>query len=40
MSDIYSGMYPFVAMQVLGLVLCIVFPEIVLWLPRIAGLLE
>jgi tripartite ATP-independent transporter DctM subunit len=40
MTDIYRGMYPFIAIQVLGLILCIVFPEIVLWLPRIAGLLE
>jgi tripartite ATP-independent transporter DctM subunit len=40
MSDVYRGMYPFVAIQVLGLILCVAFPEIVLWLPRIAGLLE
>jgi len=33
-------MYPFVAIQVLGLLLCIAFPGIVLWLPRVAGLLE
>jgi tripartite ATP-independent transporter DctM subunit len=40
MSDVYRGMYPFVAIQLLGLVLCIAFPGIVLWLPRVAGLLE
>ena len=40
MGDVYRGMYPFVAIQILGLILCIAFPEIVLWLPRIAGLLE
>ena len=40
MSDVYRGMYPFVAIQVLGLLLCIAFPQIVLWLPRVAGLLE
>ncbi len=40
MSDIYKGMYPFVALQILGLVLCIYFPSIVLWLPKIAGLLD
>ena len=40
MSDVYRGMWPFVAIQIVGLILCIAFPEIVLWLPRIAGLLE
>jgi tripartite ATP-independent transporter DctM subunit len=40
MSDVYRGMWPFVAIQIVGLVLCIAFPQIVLWLPRIAGLLE
>jgi tripartite ATP-independent transporter DctM subunit len=40
MSDIYRGMYPFVALQVLGLALCIAFPQIVLWLPRAVGMLE
>jgi TRAP-type mannitol/chloroaromatic compound transport system permease large subunit len=40
MRDVYRGMYPFVAIQVLGLFLCIAFPGIVLWLPRVAGLLE
>ena len=33
-------MTPFVLLQLLGLVLCIAFPEIVLWLPRAAGLLD
>jgi tripartite ATP-independent transporter DctM subunit len=40
MSDIYRGMYPFVFLQVVGLVLCIWFPGIALWLPRVAGLLD
>jgi tripartite ATP-independent transporter DctM subunit len=40
MSDVYRGMYPFVALQVVGLLLCIYYPEIVLWLPRIAGFLD
>lgn len=40
MSDVYKGMYPFVAMQLLGLLLCIYFPQIVLWLPKWAGLLD
>ena len=40
MSDVYRGMWPFVAIQILGLILCLAFPEIILWLPRKAGLLE
>ncbi|KAB2912045.1 MAG: TRAP transporter large permease subunit [Hyphomicrobiaceae bacterium] len=34
LSDIYKGMLQFMVLQVLGLVLLIVFPEIALWLPR------
>jgi tripartite ATP-independent transporter DctM subunit len=40
MSDVYRAMYPFVALQVLGLLLCIYFPGISLWLPRLAGFLD
>ena len=40
MRDVYRGMYPFVAIQILGLLLCIAFPGIVLWLPRVTGLLD
>jgi tripartite ATP-independent transporter DctM subunit len=40
MTDVYRGMYPFVALQVIGLGLCIYFPEVVLWLPRLAGFLD
>jgi TRAP-type mannitol/chloroaromatic compound transport system permease large subunit len=40
MGDVYRGMWPFVAIQIVGLFLCLAFPEIILWLPRIAGLLE
>jgi tripartite ATP-independent transporter DctM subunit len=32
-SDIIRGVIPFVAMIVLGLVLCTIFPQIILWLP-------
>ncbi|MGH7265344.1 MAG: TRAP transporter large permease [Candidatus Rokuibacteriota bacterium] len=39
-TDVYRGMTPFVLLQVVGLVLCIAFPEIALWLPRVAGLLD
>jgi len=40
MSDVYRGMWPFVAIQILGLILCLAFPDIILWLPRKAGLLD
>jgi tripartite ATP-independent transporter DctM subunit len=40
MSDVFKAMYPFVALQVIGLMLCIYFPGISLWLPRLAGFLE
>jgi TRAP-type mannitol/chloroaromatic compound transport system permease large subunit len=37
MTDVYRGIYPFVALQLVGLGLCIYFPSIILWL---AGLLD
>jgi tripartite ATP-independent transporter DctM subunit len=40
MSDVYHAMYPFIAIQVVGLILCIAFPGIILWLPRVTGLLD
>jgi tripartite ATP-independent transporter DctM subunit len=40
MTDVFSAMYPFVALQVLGLLLCVYFPGISLWLPRLAGFIE
>jgi tripartite ATP-independent transporter DctM subunit len=40
MSDVYRAMYPFVALQIVGLLLCIYFPGIILWLPRATGLLD
>ena len=33
--DIYRGVIPFVTLQAIGLVLCILYPEIILWLPRV-----
>jgi tripartite ATP-independent transporter DctM subunit len=39
MGDIYRAMYPFVALQVIGLGLCIYYPGIVLWLPKAIGFL-
>ena len=32
-SDIIRGVIPFVAMIVVGLLLCTIFPQIILWLP-------
>jgi TRAP-type mannitol/chloroaromatic compound transport system permease large subunit len=40
MVHIYKGIVPFVIVQLLALVLCIVFPDIVLVLPRHFGFLE
>jgi tripartite ATP-independent transporter DctM subunit len=40
MTDVYRAMYPFIAIQVIGLILCIAFPGIILWLPRVTGLLD
>ena len=35
LGDIYKGMMQFMGLQMLGLVLIIVFPEIALWLPQL-----
>ena len=35
LADIYKGMAQFMVLQILGLVLCIVFPQIVMWLPNL-----
>jgi len=34
LTDIYKGMLQFMGLQLFGLILCIVFPQIVLWLPQ------
>lgn len=34
MGDIYRGVIPFVILQAVGLGLCMLFPEIILWLPN------
>jgi tripartite ATP-independent transporter DctM subunit len=36
-QDIYWGVIPFVALQALGLALCVIFPDIILWLPGLTG---
>lgn len=35
MGQIYRSSLPFLALQALGLAICIIFPEVVLWLPRL-----
>ncbi|MDP1584200.1 MAG: TRAP transporter large permease subunit, partial [Bradyrhizobium sp.] len=40
MGHIYRGIIPFVALQLFAVVLCLIFPEIVLWLPRRFGFLD
>jgi len=33
MADIYKSVWPFVMLQATGLILCMIFPTIILWLP-------
>jgi len=33
MGDIYHSVWPFVALQMIGLICCMMFPQIILWLP-------
>ena len=40
MTDVYRAMYPFLIIQVLGLLLCLFLPGLSLWLPKVAGLLD
>lgn len=34
-TDIYKGVLPFLTLQIIGVALCIIFPQIILWLPSI-----
>ncbi|MGH8745961.1 MAG: TRAP transporter large permease subunit, partial [Burkholderiales bacterium] len=36
-GDIYRGVIPFIAVQILGLALVLAFPQISLWLPTAIG---
>jgi tripartite ATP-independent transporter DctM subunit len=40
MGHIYRGIIPFVCLQVLAVILCMAFPEIIFYLPRVWGLLD
>jgi TRAP-type mannitol/chloroaromatic compound transport system permease large subunit len=33
MTDLYKSVVPFIFLQILGLALCMVFPQIITWLP-------
>jgi len=35
MAQIYRSSLPFLALQVVGLSICVIFPDVVLWLPRL-----
>ena len=35
MADLYLSIIPFVVLMILGLLICIVFPDIILYLPRL-----
>jgi TRAP-type mannitol/chloroaromatic compound transport system permease large subunit len=35
MTQIYRSSIPFLGLQAVGLSICIIFPEVVLWLPRL-----
>ncbi len=39
MGHIYRGIIPFVVLQLIGLMLILVFPQLALWLPRVSGFL-
>jgi len=38
MVDIYRSIIPFVILQGVGLAICMIFPQIILWLPSVLGL--
>lgn len=38
LKDIYRGVFPFVVLQIIGLIIVILFPNLVLWLPRVMGI--
>lgn len=37
LGDIYKGMLQFMGVQIIGLILIILFPQIALWLPKVLG---
>jgi tripartite ATP-independent transporter DctM subunit len=37
-NDIVKGCLPYFAMQIIGVILCVMFPQIILWIPKIMRL--
>jgi len=35
MIDLYRSIVPFVGLQIVGLVICMIFPQVILWLPNL-----
>ena len=35
MADLYKSVLPYMALQVVGMILCMIFPQIILWLPNL-----
>jgi tripartite ATP-independent transporter DctM subunit len=33
-SDLYRSVLPYIALQILGMIICMIFPQIILWLPN------
>jgi len=40
MADIYRGIIPFVTLQMIGVAICLIWPDLVFWLPRRWGMLD
>jgi TRAP-type mannitol/chloroaromatic compound transport system permease large subunit len=34
MTDLYRSVIPYMILQIVGMVLCMLFPQIILWLPN------
>lgn len=37
MTDLYKSVMPYIGLQLVGLILCMIFPQIILWLPNYLG---
>jgi tripartite ATP-independent transporter DctM subunit len=37
MTDLYKSVMPYIGLQLVGLILCMIFPKIILWLPNYLG---
>jgi TRAP-type mannitol/chloroaromatic compound transport system permease large subunit len=34
MTDLYRSVIPYMILQIVGMALCMIFPQIILWLPN------